>query len=259
MFARIVFCVSALGSFYCKYIPELGRFILFIFRIFTSVGRPFYMKNFLDQIFVVAFTSLPIISLTALFTGAVLALQTYSGFNRFGATDSVSPVVLLSITRELGPVLTGLMICGRSASSIAAELGSMVVGNQIASMRLLSVDPFKFLLLPRMLACILALPFLTAIFDIVGFLGSYLVCVYVFDFVSINYINYGFAVVEGVDFAMGMVKAVFFGIAIAAIGCYTGYNTHDGSHGIGIATTKAVVVSSVSVLLLNYILTAILF
>jgi phospholipid/cholesterol/gamma-HCH transport system permease protein len=189
----------------------------------------------------------------------VLALQTYVGFTRFNAEGAVASVVVISITRELGPVFAGLMVAGRVSSSIAAEIGSMRVSEQIDALATLRVDPFKFLVAPRIIAGVLTVPFLTLIADIIGVMGGFLVSTTLLDFSTGSYISQTLQNMETIDVISGLVKAATFGFSIATFGCYHGFYSDLGARGVGNAATSAVVSSCIGILVLNYLLTALFF
>jgi len=251
-----------------KLLEKIGRFtlnrLLQIGRVFIFIGKtvkncftpPFYPKLILKQMISIGYYSLPIVGLTAVFSGAVLALQSYSGFSRFNAESTIAIVVVLSVTRELGPVFAGLMVAGRVGASMAAELGTMKVTEQIDALKTLSTNPFKYLIAPRVIAGVITLPFLVIIADIIGVMGGYLVSVHSLGFSSGPYIRNSFEYLEFMDVFSGLVKAMFFGFIITIMGCYWGYNSKGGAEGVGIATTNAVVSASIIVLLMNYILTS---
>jgi phospholipid/cholesterol/gamma-HCH transport system permease protein len=197
--------------------------------------------------------------MTAVFSGAVLALQSYTGFSRFSAESSIATVVVLSITRELGPVLAGLMVAGRVGASIAAEIGTMKVTEQIDALFTLSTDPIKYLVVPRVIAAVLTMPCLVLIGDIIGVMGGYLVSVYKLGFNGITYIRNTVEYLETIDVVSGLVKAAVFGFIIAIMSCYHGYHSNKGARGVGTATTDAVVSSSILILLSNYLITELFF
>jgi len=197
--------------------------------------------------------------MTAIFTGGVLALQTFIGASRYAVVDTVPSIVVLSITRELGPVLTGLMVSGRISSSIAAELGTMKVTEQIDALKTLSTDPFKYLIAPKIIASTCSLPVLTFISDVIGVFGGYLASVFSLNFNGSSYIIKTLSYLKVEDVVSGLIKSVMFGFIIAFIGCYCGYNAGTGAEGVGKATTNSVVLSSVLILLFNYLMTSILF
>lgn len=197
--------------------------------------------------------------MTAFFSGAVLALQSYSGFSRFSAEGSIATVVVLSITRELGPVLAGLMVAGRVGAAISAEIGTMKVTEQIDALRTLSVNPLKYLVLPRVVAGIIMLPCLVLIGDVIGVMGGYVVSILKLDFNSSNYLVNTFKYLEKIDVICGLVKAAMFGLIITLTSSYNGYYSGTGAKGVGKATTNAVVYSSILILLSNYFITALFF
>jgi phospholipid/cholesterol/gamma-HCH transport system permease protein len=241
----------------CEKTGILTGFILrCIWHIFTP---PFFPKQFARQITSIGYYSLPVVGMTALFTGMVLALQSYTGFARFNAESAIAGVVVLSITRELAPVLAGLMVAGRVGASIAAEIGTMRVTEQIDAMTTLSVNPFKYLIAPRVLAGTLSLPILVLIGDIIGVLGGYIVAVYNLGFSPHNYLVQTWDILETMDVVSGLVKAAAFGFILTIMGCYHGFNSGRGAQGVGTATTNAVVSSSILILIFNYIITQIFF
>jgi phospholipid/cholesterol/gamma-HCH transport system permease protein len=245
-----------IGNFTLINLAKLGKISIFIARsIKHCFLPPFYPRLIFIQLLRIGYFSLPVIGLTAIFSGAVLALQSYSGFSRFNAESTIATVVVLSITRELGPVLAGLMVAGRVGASMAAEIGTMRVTEQIDALKTLSINPFKYLIAPRIIAAVISLPILVIIADIIGIMGGYLVSVHSLGFSPGPYINNTIKFLEIIDVVSGLVKASFFGFIIAAMGCYFGYNSNRGAEGVGIATTNAVVASSISILLLNYIIT----
>jgi phospholipid/cholesterol/gamma-HCH transport system permease protein len=189
----------------------------------------------------------------------VLALQSFTGFSRFSAESAIPNVVVLSITRELGPVLAGLMVSGRIAASIAAELGTMRVTEQVDALTTLSTNPFKYLVTPRLIAGISMMPILVFIADVIGVLGGYVVSVYKLGFNASNYLQNTYDFVEFNDVFSGLVKAAVFGFIITLMGCYHGYYSKGGAQGVGQATTNAVVSASILILCFNYILTEIFF
>jgi phospholipid/cholesterol/gamma-HCH transport system permease protein len=223
------------------------------------VRPPFYPRLILKQLISIGYFSLPVVGLTAIFTGAVLALQSYTGFSRFNAESSIAAVVVISITRELGPVLAALMVAGRIGASTAAEIATMRVTEQIDALVTLSTNPFKYLVVPRVIAGIIALPFLVFIADIIGVYGGYLVGVHKLGFSPGNYLRNTFEFLEIKDVVTGLVKASVFGFIITLFGCYQGYYSQRGANGVGVATTNAVVTASMMILLSNYLLTEMFF
>ena len=178
----------------------------------------------------------------------VLALQSYTGFSRFSAESAIPNVVVLSITRELAPVLAGLMVAGRAGAAIAAEIGTMKVTEQIDALRTLSTNPYNYLIIPRLLAGIISLPILVFIGDIIGVLGGYLICTQVLNFNPVVYLQNTYNFVEFIDVFSGLVKACVFGFIITLMGCYYGFNAKGGAQGVGMSTTYSVVSSSILIL-----------
>ncbi len=245
-----------IGRTTINFLISTGRLSIFTFRAVTNIFKlPLYLPVMYRQMVEVGYYSLPVVGLTAIFTGAVLALQSYTGFSRFSAESAIPTVVVLSITRELGPVLAGLMVAGRIGASIAAEIGTMKVTEQIDALTTLSTNPIKYLVTPRVFACVLMLPCLVLVADIIGVLGGYLVASYKLGFNPAIYLQNTFKYLEGQDVISGLVKSSVFGFIIAIIGCYSGYNSERGAQGVGSATTNAVVISSILILLSNYIIT----
>lgn len=252
--------LSLLGSKFIDLSFKVGSFFIFIsYGIIAIFRPPFYFQLFLQQLIFIGFKSLPVVGLTAIFSGAVLALQSYTGFSRFSAGSTIPMVVVLSITRELGPVLAGLMVSGRVGASIAAEIGTMKVTEQIDALYTLSADPIKYLAAPRILAGIISLPMLVIVADIIGVMGGYLVSVYKLGFNSSIYISNTIKFLEFMDVMSGIIKASAFGFIITAISCYNGFYCQKGAKGVGVSTTSAVVTSSILILLSNYIITEMLF
>jgi phospholipid/cholesterol/gamma-HCH transport system permease protein len=235
---------------------EVGGLALFALEALSHLVRPpFHGRQFLRHFIEVAYFSLPVVALTALFTGMVLALQSYTGFARFNAQSAVASVVALSVTRELGPVLAGLMVAGRIGAAMAAELGTMRVTDQIDALTTLSTDPMKYLVAPRLLAATLALPLLVLVADIIGVMGGYLVGTAKLGFVSAAFLDSTWDVLETMDVVSGLVKAAVFGFVIALMGCWCGYRSRGGAQGVGMATTSAVVLASILILALDYVVT----
>lgn len=227
-----------------------------------SVGNlfshPRYLADTLQQADLIGVGSLVIVVLTGFFTGAVLALQTSQTLQQFGSLSLTGQVVSLSMVRELGPVLTGLMVAGRNASGMASELGSMVVTEQIDAMRALGTDPTKKLVTPRVVASVVMLFFLTIISDLVGVGGGFMVSTLVLNLDANQYWTTAYQSLEFEDVLMGLTKPVFFGFVIATVGCYYGLAARGGTQGVGRATTQAVVASSVLILMVNFFVTKLL-
>jgi phospholipid/cholesterol/gamma-HCH transport system permease protein len=252
--------LQPIGSATFGFLATIGRLMLFTGRsLMHSISPPFYPRIVLKQMIEIGYFSLPVVGLTAIFAGMVLALQSFTGFSRFSAESAIPNIVVLSITRELGPVLAGLMVSGRIAASIAAELGTMRVTEQVDALTTLSTNPFKYLVAPRFIAGITMMPILVFIADVIGVLGGYLISVYKLGFNSSNYLQNTYDFVEFNDVFSGLVKASVFGFIITLMGCYHGYHSKGGAQGVGQATTNAVVSSSILILCFNYILTEIFF
>ena len=243
-------------SFFCK-IGEIADFFLDCLRF--SLTEKFYLNIFLKQCVKIGFNSLPVVGLTSIFTGMVLALQSYTGFSRFSAESAIPNVVVLSITRELAPVLAGLMVAGRSGAAIAAEIGTMKVTEQIDALKTLSTNPFNYLIIPRIFAGIITLPILVFIGDIIGVMGGYIICVNLLNFNPTVYLQNTYNFVQFIDVFSGLVKASVFGFLITFMGCYHGFNAKGGAQGVGQSTTYSVVSSSILILLMNYIITSFFF
>lgn len=256
----LVFICQALGQFVLHIFEMVGRLSWFILdTIRMAVTPPWYGRLIGTQFMSIGFYSLAVVGMTALFSGMVIALQSYTGFSRFNAEGAVANVVVLTITRELAPVLAGLMLAARVGASIAAEIGTMRVTEQIDALRTLNVNPMRYLVVPRVIAGLIMLPILVFIADIIGVLGGYMVGVYVLDFSGVSYLKQTLTFVEWNDVNSGLIKAAVFGVIVTVMGCYNGYNSGRGAQGVGLATTNAVVSSAILILIFNYILTQVLF
>jgi phospholipid/cholesterol/gamma-HCH transport system permease protein len=203
--------------------------------------------------------SIFVVVLTGLFTGMVMTLQGYHGFRLFGAETMVGSTVALGMTRELGPVLTSLMVTARAGSAMAAELGTMRVTEQIDALYVMAANPIKHLIVPRVIASVLMVPLLAVVANFVGIAGSYFVGVNLLNINEGDFINNIYKMLELNDIYSGLVKAAFFGLVLSVVGCYKGFNTTGGAEGVGRATTEAVVISSITILVSDYFLTAIMF
>jgi phospholipid/cholesterol/gamma-HCH transport system permease protein len=223
------------------------------------VRPPFFGRLFLRALLEIGYFSLPVVALTAIFTGMVLALQSYLGFARFSAQSATANVVVLSITRELGPVLAGLMVAGRIGAAMAAEIGTMRVTDQIDALTTLSTNPMKYLVAPRLLAGTIALPLLVVVADVIGVMGGFIVSTIKLGFNPGAYLHDTFTFMQAMDVASGLVKAAVFGFLIALMGCYHGYRSRGGAEGVGSATTAAVVMASILILAFDYFLTELFF
>ncbi|MES2985465.1 MAG: ABC transporter permease [Pseudomonadota bacterium] len=252
--------VGAVGRVFLSFLSAIGRLAIFMWNILAQGFRPpYYPKQFGKMIIEIGYYSLPVIGMTTLFTGAALALQSYSGFSRFSAESSIPIVVALAITRELGPVMAGLMVAGRIGAAFAAEIGTMRVTEQVDALVTLSTNPFKYLLFPRLLAATLMLPCLVFIGDVIGIFGGYAVSVKALNFAPVPYINNTWSYLQWFDVTSGLMKAAVFGFIVALMGCYHGYHSKGGAQGVGAATTNAVVSASILILLSNYLLTELFF
>lgn len=252
--------LAPIGRMFLNFLAAVGRVTLFVWSAMSGLIRPpFYTKMLIRQLIELGYYSLPVVGMTALFTGAALALQTYSGFSRFNAESSVAIVVVLAITRELGPVMAGLMVAGRIGAAYAAEIGTMRVTEQIDALTTLSTDPYKYLVLPRLLAGLTMLPLLVLVGDILGVFGGYLVSVKELNFSPMPYLKSTAEYLETKDVVSGLIKASAFGFIVSLMGCYHGFHSRGGAQGVGAATTHAVVSASILILLANYFLTALLF
>jgi phospholipid/cholesterol/gamma-HCH transport system permease protein len=238
---------------------EVQEYVLMLGKVGRGLtSRPFYYRDVIEQFEVIGVGSLTVVLLTGMFTGMVLALQSGLTLDQFGARSMVGRLVSASIVKELGPVLTGLMVAGRVGSGIAAELGSMVVTDQIAALRALGTDPIRKLVLPRILAGLLMVPVLSVIASGVGMVGGWVVTVFLLRVASSVYWN---SVVTGLyiqDVWMGLIKPFFLGFTIVSIGCHVGIRAHGGTQGVGRATTNAVVASSVAVIAVDFLVTQLL-
>src|SRR4051794_18942929 len=226
--------LAVIGRVFLGFLGVMGRIAVFTARgVSYSVRPPWYPRIVLKQMLDIGYFSLPVVGLTALFTGMVLALQSYTGFARFSAEGAVATVVVLSVTRELGPVIAGLMVAGRIGASMAAEIGTMRVTEQIDALATLSTNPFKFLVAPRLIAGLTMLPLLVIVADIIGVFGGYLVGVYKLNFNPAAYLKRTFDYLEFMDVFSGLVKAGAFGFLISLMGCFHGYHSEGGAQGVG--------------------------
>lgn len=252
--------IEWIGRTVIGFSEELGRILILLFLSLRQlVHPPFEVRNTFKQMLEIGIRSLPVVLITAIFTGMVFALQTFTGFKRFGAEPLVGTVVALSMTRELGPVLTGLIVAGRAGAAMAAELGTMRVTEQIDALETLATNPIKYLIVPRFIAGSLMLPALATVADITGIIGGYFVTVRLFETSSIVYWKRTWDYLEVSDIYSGLIKSAFFGASIALISCYKGFYTRGGAEGVGKATTGAVVLSSMTILISDYFLSAWLF
>ena len=252
--------IQPIGRVFLAFLGTTGRLATFaIASVSHCIRPPFYLRMVVRQMIEIGYFSLPVVGLTAIFAGMVLALQSYTGFARFSAEGAIANVVVLSITRELGPVLAGLMVAGRVGAAMAAEIGTMRVTEQVDALTTLSTNPMKYLVAPRLIAGVTMMPILVFIADIIGVFGGYLVAVYKLGFNPSNYLQNTYDFMETGDVVSGLIKAAVFGFIITLMGCYHGYHSRGGAQGVGAATTNAVVSASILILCFDYILTEIFF
>ncbi|NBP14518.1 ABC transporter permease [bacterium] len=237
-----------------------GLFFIFLCEVLIAlITTRLRLRKLFEQMRFVGVDSINIILLTGAFSGAVLALQSYIGFKRFGAEEFIGPVVALSLTRELGPVLTGLMVTGRAGSAIAAEIGTMQITEQIDALKTLTINVNQYLMVPRILGSVIIMPFLTVFSMMCGIIGGYVISVYVLNLNGEQYISGIKSFLELSDITGGLVKSSVFGLILSWVGCYKGYYTSGGAKGVGIATTQSVVTASILILISNYFLATMLF
>ena len=249
-----------LGKSFLAALLETGRIAVFLGAcLWQGVRPPWFWRLLGAQMMRIGWLSLPVVALTAFFTGAVLALQIHYGGNQFNSESIIATIVALGITRELGPVLAGLMVAGRVSAAIAAEIGTMRVTDQIDALVTLSTNPFKYLAMPRIVAAVLVLPLLTVVADIIGILGGFAVGVENLGFNPAIYARNTLTFLEVEDITSGMIKSAVFGFIITLMGCYHGFSSRGGAQGVGRAATNAVVSSSILILAANYILTSLFF
>lgn len=252
--------LSVIGKNTLATLAALGRVVLFALATLRHmVSGPFYLRELWVALIQIGWLSLPVVGLTALFTGGALALQIYAGGARFNAEAVVPSIVAIGMTRELGPVLGGLMVAARVASSVAAEIGTMKVTEQIDALVTLSTNPMKYLTVPRVVAATLAVPLLVAVGDAIGIMGGYLVGISRLGFNAAAYIKNTVDFLEHWDILSGMIKGAVFGFIVSLMGCYYGMNSGRGAQGVGAATKSAVVAASVLILAANYVLTEVFF
>lgn len=252
--------IQAIGRTFLNFLGATGRISLFTaVSLSHCVRPPFYSRLIGRQMLEVGYYSLPVVGLTAIFTGMVLALQSYTGFARFSAESAIPNVVVVSITRELGPVLGGLMVAGRIGAAMAAEIGTMRVTEQIDALTTLATNPFKYLIAPRLIAGLTMLPLLALVAMSIGVFGGYLVSIYKLGFNPTTYIANTIDFLQVQDVLSGLVKAAVFGFIITLMGCYHGYHSRGGAQGVGAAAINAVVSASILIFFSNYFITEIFF
>ncbi len=249
-----------IGRATLDFLKKIGAaFMMFFQALRWTFTPPIYFRNILQQMEVIGVQSIPVVLITALSTGMVLALQSYTGFKRFHAENLVGTVVALSLTRELGPVLTGLIVAGRAGAAMAAELGTMRVTEQIDALSTLAVNPVKYLIIPRLIAGFIMLPILTIFADMIGIIGGYFVSVETLSANPVIYLRRTTEFLHGSDIFGGLLKACVFGILISIICSYKGFTTEGGAVGVGKATTGAVVLSMILIIVSDFFLTNLLF
>jgi phospholipid/cholesterol/gamma-HCH transport system permease protein len=252
--------LARIGKFFLGFLAHTGRLAVFIAQSFIAIIHPpYYLRLIGQQMIRIGYFSLPVVALTSFFTGGVLALQIYYGGNQFNSEAIVSSIVALGITRELGPVLGGLMVAGRVSAAIAAEIGTMRVTEQIDALTTLSTEPFKYLVAPRVIAAVLSMPLLALVADIIGIMGGFVVGTQSLGFNPAIYMQLTIDFITPDDITSGLIKAAVFGFIIAIMGCYNGYHSAGGAQGVGRATTNAVVSASILILSANYLMTSLLF
>lgn len=251
--------VSTVGKKTLNSCTSAGLFTMFFFRaIRTALSTTLKIKKVLVQVNAIGIESLNIVILTGTFSGMVFALQSYIGFQRVGGEQFIGAIVALGMIRELGPVLTGLMVTGRAGSAIAAEIGTMRITEQIDALRTLRIDTFQYLVIPRIVAGVIVTPILSLFAMIFGIAGGYFVCTYMLQLNPEDYINNIKTYVEVYDITGGLIKSAFFGLILSWVGCYKGFYTTGGARGVGTATTQSVVLSSILILISNKVLTSML-
>ncbi|HUO83895.1 MAG TPA: ABC transporter permease [Thermoanaerobaculia bacterium] len=252
--------LERIGTFFLDIFENIGRWFQMLWRTFYWAIRPPYAPGeWLRQMVRVGVDSIPVVFLTTMFTGMVMALQTYTGFARVNAENFVGSVVALSMLRELSPVLVGLMVTGRVGSSMAAEIGTMRVTEQLDALEALATEPVQYLFVPRVIAGIVMLPLLVVVGDAVGIFGGYLIAVGLLDANPVSYQDNTWRFLELNDLWTGLIKATVFGLILTLTGCVKGYYTSGGAEGVGRATTEAVVMASLVILLSDFFLTKMLF
>lgn len=255
-FEFVINILSIVGKYSALFFVNFGKFVIFFKDLIaSSISRQVFFQNIRSAIFINGFCSIPVVGLTGIFTGAVLTVQLYYSLSKFGVQDTIPAIVLIALLKELGPVLCGLMVVARVGSSMVAELGGMVVNNQIDSLIAMSISPFRFLYIPRTLALTLSMPFLMMITATIGVIGSFVIAVSVLDFSPFFFINALIKSFDSYDLLIGLIKATVFGFVISVVSCYKGSTTKDGSYGIGQSTISAVVSCCVYVLFLNFVIT----
>jgi phospholipid/cholesterol/gamma-HCH transport system permease protein len=252
--------LAPIGRVFLGFLAAIGRLTLFTASALSHCVRPpIYLRLIGRQMIEIGYFSLPVVGLTALSTGMVLALQSHTGFAGFASESTVATIVVISTTRELGPVLAALMVAGRVGAAMAAEIGTMRVTEQVDALTTLSTNPFKYLIAPRIISGLVTLPLLVLVADIIAVFGGYLVGTYQLGFNPANFIHAVWDALKTQDVSSGLIKAAVFGLVITIMGCYHGYHSKGGAQGVGQATTNAVVSASILILILDYVITALFF
>ncbi|QCE35754.1 ABC transporter permease [Acetobacteraceae bacterium] len=252
--------VQHLGRSFLGCCQGTGKLTFFALEaIFGLFHLPFYGKIFFATLLEIAFLSLPVIALTSIFAGGVIALQSWIGFHQYHAENALAGTVMIAVTRELGPVLTGLMVAGRVGAALAANIGAMRVTDQISALRSLAIDPIRMQVSPRLLAGLVALPILVMLSDILGIFGGFAVCVGKLGFSAVPYIHSSLESLKVNDISVGLAKAAVFGFMVTLFACYYGYKCRGGAEGVARAATATVVASSIMILITDYFLTDLLF
>ncbi len=245
------------GRHMLEFLESAGGISIFLWRsLVAATSTPLRWKATLEQAYKIGVASLPLVMMTSLFTGMVLALQSSYQLRLFSAEQFTSDLVALSITRELGPVLTAMMVAGRVGAAMAAELGTMKVTEQVDALKALATDPVRYLVVPRFLASIAMLVLLTIYSDLIGMVGGYIVGVFKLGLSSYSYFNRTVHALVLKDVYTGLIKAFVFGIVISTVSCYYGFKAKGGAEGVGHATTMAVVISFISIIVFDTFFTA---
>lgn len=256
----VIAFLASVGRLLLSALAAIGRVTVFAATtISRAVRPPYYPARLFEQLMQIGWFSLPVVGMTAIFSGAALAQQTFTAGSRFNATSTVPAIVVLGIVRELGPVLVGLMVAGRVSSAMAAELGTMRVTEQLDALTTLRTDPYRYLIAPRLIAALIAIPLMVLIANAIGIFGGYFVAVYKLDFNAVGYLETTRQYLTATDLQMALVKSAFFGFFIALMGCYHGFRAQGGAAGVGRATTDAVVSAFILILLSNMIITLMAF
>ncbi len=249
-----------IGAPFVHFVDESGRItLLALSTLIWSFRRPFRLRLLFKQMEEIGVRSLPVVVITASFTGGILALQSYSTFKRFNAEGMIGTMVAIALCRELSPILTGLIVSGRVGSAMAAELGTMRVTEQIDAMYTLAVNPIHYLIVPRTIASFIMMPILTMLGNGLGIAGGFIVATRVFNLNPTTYIRASFNYLGYDDVYSGLIKAAIFGLIISIIGCYKGFYTGGGAEGVGKATTSAVVIAMMLILITDYLMGALFF